>query len=99
MTAVKEQWKQRVVESIREAAAARGIDTGQIEAEQVITETPPDPKLGDIAFPLFPFARIFRTAPAQIAQDVQVILCNYDDTASEDETGKHIARAVGPYIN
>jgi len=99
MTAVKEQWKKRVVESLKEAAAAKGIDTGQIQPEQVITETPPDPKLGDIAFPLFPFARIFRTSPAQIAQEVQAILCGYEDTAAAEEEGKHCASAAGPYIN
>jgi len=99
MTAVKEEWKQRVFLALKSVAEATGIESGSIDTDQIIIETPPDPKLGDIAFPLFPFARIFRTAPAQIAQKVYERLCAYEDSTGEGEAGKHLIQAAGPYLN
>ena len=33
-------------------------------------ETPPDEKLGDLAFPCFPLAKVMRKAPPVIAQEL-----------------------------
>ena len=36
----------------------------------MVVETPPKPEMGDIAFPLFPFARALKKAPPLIAREV-----------------------------
>ena len=57
-------------------------------------EVPPDPQLGDFAFPCFKLAKQFRKAPPQVAQQL----------VSEIEQKKIIpegmsVKAVGPYVN
>lgn len=54
-------------------------------------ETPPDVDKGDIAFPMFPFAKILRTAPQAIAAGVVETLSGAG--------GAGRAEAVGPYVN
>ncbi len=55
-------------ELIREAV---GKESGRsIDLEEIIVETPPRPELGDLAFPMFPFAPLFRTSPKEIAERV-----------------------------
>ena len=54
-------------------------------------ETPPDEKLGDLAFPCFLLAKVMRKAPPIIAQELAGQL-------SEDELIDHID-AVGGYLN
>ena len=54
-------------------------------------EIPPDEKLGDLAFPCFPLAKIMRKAPAAIAQEL----------ASQLSSDEYVDRidAVGGYLN
>src|SRR6056297_2314874 len=94
MEAVKEQWKQRVAEALREVAVDHQIDPLSIEADSVVVETPPTPELGDIAFPLFPFARIFKTAPAKIAAEVAEKL-----TLNSEAAAAGTVQVAGPYLN
>ncbi|MCF7915838.1 MAG: arginine--tRNA ligase [Spirochaetaceae bacterium] len=94
MEAVKEQWKQRVAEALREVAVDHQIDPTAVEAESVVVETPPTPELGDIAFPLFPFARIFKTAPAKIAAEVAEKLTLHSEAAAAGTV-----QVAGPYLN
>lgn len=54
-------------------------------------ETPPDEKLGDLAFPCFPLAKVMRKAPPIIAQELAGEL-------SSDELIDHVD-AVGGYLN
>jgi arginyl-tRNA synthetase len=58
-------------------------------------ETPPDTGKGDIAFPMFPLARILRTRPDQIARVVTEAI--NADTDVPEAPGR--AEAVGPYVN
>lgn len=51
----------------------------------------PDPKMGDLAFPCFKLAKIFRKAPHMISKDL-VEKLNFNDEFSS-------VKAVGPYIN
>ncbi len=94
MEAVKEQWKQYVASALREAAVDLGVDPAAIEADAVVVETPPKPELGDIAFPLFPFARIFRTAPPKIAAEAAEKLKKNDEAAASGQV-----QVAGPYLN
>lgn len=94
MEAVKEQWKHYVAAALRELAAEHDIDPSAVEADAVITETPPTPELGDIAYPLFPFARILKTAPPKIAGEVAEKLMARDEVAAAGTV-----QAAGPYLN
>jgi arginyl-tRNA synthetase len=83
------EWKQRVHSALCRLLETKGIDPGVLPFESVITETPPQPELGDIAFPLFPYAKIMRDAPAAIAQKLKAALPAGDDAFSVE----------GPYLN
>lgn len=54
-------------------------------------ETPPNEKLGDLAFPCFPLAKVMRKAPPVIAQELK-------DELSKDEYIDRVD-AVGGYLN
>jgi len=56
----------------------------------ITPETPPDQSLGDIAFPLFPLARILKKNPAEIAQTVA--------SRCIAPAGTQVV-AQGPYVN
>ena len=57
-------------------------------------EIPPDPKLGDFAFPCFKLAKLFRKGPPQVAQAIAA------DLTAKGVVPKDLAfAAVGPYVN
>ncbi len=87
MQAVKELWRERIGAALEALAAEAGLPSPDWR-DLLQTETPPKPDMGDLAFPLFPFARIFRKAPPQIAADVAGLA-----------EGPGTARAAGPYVN
>jgi len=74
-----------------DSAEKYGADAGAIDRIPLILETPPKVELGDLAFPLFPFARVFKMNPAQIAAEVAEIL-NKDASLGS-------AEPAGPYVN
>jgi len=59
----KEPWKLKIVEILS------GFDES-IDPAQVIAEIPPKSEMGDLGFPMFGFAKLFKKSPAQIAQMV-----------------------------
>ena len=63
----------------------------ELEAIEKAVETPPDEKLGDLAFPCFPLAKVMRKAPPIIAQELK-------EQLSSDETIAQVD-AVGGYLN
>ncbi len=91
MEALKNIWKDRIKKALIDSAEKYGLDAGSVDGIPLILETPPKAELGDIAFPLFPFARVFKRNPAQIAAEVAEIL-NRDSSFGS-------AEAAGPYIN
>ncbi len=68
-----------------------GITNLEYEAVAKAVETPPDEKLGDLAFPCFPLAKVMRKAPPIIAQELK----------AEFESDELIEKvdAVGGYLN
>ncbi|MEX2443648.1 MAG: arginine--tRNA ligase [Alkalispirochaeta sp.] len=86
-------WKTRVLDALL-TIAGDGTDPSDLDATLLI-ETPPDTTKGDIAFPMFPFARVLRRNPAQIAAEVATSLNDASD--GTDTTGT--AEAIGPYVN
>ncbi|MFW5684416.1 MAG: arginine--tRNA ligase, partial [Spirochaetota bacterium] len=69
-------------------AHARGLEAPDTAP---VAETPPSADLGDLAFPMFPFARTFRTSPAEIATAVAKRLGSPTPAGS--------VAASGPYVN
>jgi arginyl-tRNA synthetase len=67
----------------------------ELEPEDVAGHlgAPPDPNLGDFAFPCFPLAKVWRKNPAQIAADVAARLTDSGSDLIAD------AQAAGPYVN
>jgi arginyl-tRNA synthetase len=90
----KEPWKQRVAAAIDVLVREAGGTADSVNPAHIIAETPPDPAMGDIGFPMFPYAKMLRKGPPQIAQMVCERLAG--------EGGSEAAgsfEAVGPYLN
>jgi len=92
MKKYQEQWRRIIAEALGSFAAesgAAGLDTGAL-----VVETPPKTEMGDIAFPMFPFAKSLRKGPpliaAEVAKRVQAV-------AGAGEAGTAVA--AGPYVN
>jgi len=92
MKKYRDQWRSRVAAAIVAAAGKAGA--GAVDPAALVTETPPRPEMGDIAFPMFPFARSFRKAPPAIAQDVARQLVDAPEVSAGDAV-----EAAGPYVN
>src|SRR6056297_3558168 len=86
MADYKAEWIERLTAALQAEASAGSVEIGEID---VLCETPPK-DLGDLAFPMFPFARVFRKSPAAIAE---AIAARLDD----EQAGE--AKAAGPYVN
>ncbi|MGQ7276429.1 arginine--tRNA ligase [Brevibacillus thermoruber] len=74
------------------AAALTRLGADQFTAETVydMLETPPNPSMGDIAFPCFQLAKALRKAPPLIAAEL---------AGEVSGTPIREAKAVGPYLN
>ncbi len=92
MREYRERWRDIVGTALAEVAADAGLPGPDRSA--VVAETPPRAEMGDIAFPMFPFARSLRKAPPVIAQEVARRI-----TQSGAGTGSGDAEPAGPYVN
>ncbi|HUI68866.1 MAG TPA: arginine--tRNA ligase [Spirochaetia bacterium] len=90
MRKYRDVWRERIAQALTGAAADAGISG--LDTSALATETPPRSDMGDIAFPMFPFARAFRKAPPAIAKDIagRVSMLAQDGDTVE---------AAGPYVN
>ncbi len=79
------------------AALTRLNPSDPWSAEQVLPliETPPNPEMGDYAFPCFTLAKQFRKAPPLIAQELETIFREDGPARPEWES----VQALGPYLN
>ena len=92
MNKYQDQWRRIIADALEKYAAetgAAGVDAGAL-----VVETPPRPEMGDIAFPMFPFAKVLRKGPPQIAVEVAKRAAGIADAA-----GAGTAAAEGPYVN
>jgi arginyl-tRNA synthetase len=92
MLTYKESWKARIAEALN-TLLPESVQ-GPIDPSQVIAEVPPQPELGDLGFPLFPFAKLLRQSPLHLAQAVVRVL----DVQGTTEPGDRYS-AEGPYVN
>lgn len=93
MTNLKEQCSIIVADALNKFATENNLQTS-IPIENLVIETPPNPEMGDVGIPMFPFAKVLRKAPPMIAEAVVAIV-------SKDERSASIGQflAVGPYVN
>lgn len=97
MKDVKEECRSIVTEALNKIAAEKNIDIAGA-TDKIAVETPPNPEMGDIGMPMFPFAKMFRGAPMQIAKDVAAkIAAEQELSAKAKQIGEFIA--FGPYVN
>lgn len=81
------------MESLKQSVAERIAAAASMPVAEVLAalEYPPDPTLGDLAFPCFPLAKVRRQAPPKIAADLAAALAPGAPVAAW--------RAAGPYLN
>lgn len=91
MDNVRLQWRSLVAKTLNKI---KPETSPEICGEELSLETPPNPEMGDIGFPLFGFAKSFKTSPAKIAEELFKILSE-DDEALKLGTPK----ADGAYFN
>ncbi|NTU30354.1 arginine--tRNA ligase [Brevibacillus sp. HB1.1] len=83
-------YKHQVAEMIAATLSSMGVDTLTKEAVYGMLETPPNPAMGDVAFPCFQLAKALRKAPPMIAAELAGQLSGAPLRESQ---------AVGPYVN
>lgn len=93
MDSAKDLWRGRVAAALSEMMAADNVAAdGSVDVEKTVTaEIPPDPTMGDLGFPMFPFAKLLRKPPARIAETCAAALSrSFPDAA---------VAPSGPYVN
>jgi arginyl-tRNA synthetase len=94
MTETKAAWKRIIARALEAYARGKGLQPKLPAASSIVLEKPPQPELGDFGFPMFPYAKLLRMAPQQLAQSLAALV-------AEDEEAKSLglAKAEGPYLN
>lgn len=88
MKEITEQWTAKVLSTLDEIASTLGIDASGF-ADLLHVGKPPKSDMGDLSYPLFPFAKELKTSPVQLAAQVAEKLdCSNDNI-----------KAHGPYVN
>ncbi len=94
MVETKAAWKRIIARALEGYAAEKGVAAPMPAADAIVLERPPTSELGDFGFPMFPYAKLLRSAPALVAQAVARIVER--DPAAARLGG---AAAEGPYLN
>jgi arginyl-tRNA synthetase len=88
MKNLQDLWKKRFHAELERLHAGQGQSLG---VEQVIAETPPKPEMGDLAFPMFGYAKSLRMAPPLLSKQLVQALAPFSAEAE--------IFALGPYVN
>ncbi len=88
MKDLQQDWKNRVIVTLEKMAADAGIELVDLD-DRLSVGKPPKPEMGDLSFPLFPFAKDFRKAPPALAAEAAALL-------GGEKAGVNTA---GPYLN
>ena len=87
MQTIKARIAEKIAESVKLIRAEAELESAAVVS---MLEYPPDPTMGDLAFPCFKLSKILRTSPVQIAQRLTEMLS--DDCIARVE-------AVNGYLN
>ncbi len=93
MKQIKEEIRFIISDILKTIAREEGISETDMGKDAIVVETPPKPEMGDIAIPLFPFAKLFKTSPQKIAEKVA------GEWEKRKEISIHNASPAGPYLN
>ena len=88
---VRQSWKALVEKEL--ASYALTILGKEVDLPPLAVQTPPKPELGDLAFPLFAYAKILKTAPPMLAAELKSRLEKLEDRPLGD------LLVAGPYLN
>ncbi len=88
---VRQSWKSLVEKEL--ASYALTILGKEVDLPPLAVQTPPKPELGDLAFPLFAYAKILHTAPPMLAATLKDRIENQADRPLGD------LLVAGPYLN
>lgn len=94
MRQLRDTWKTlvgREIEAYANEMATAGMQIAELG--ELVVQKPPKPELGDIAFPLFAYAKAFRTAPHKLAG----LLCERLEKRTDLPEGELLV--AGPYLN
>lgn len=83
----KRKTAEKIYEAITELTENAGLSAEEINS---LLEYPPDPEMGDIAFPCFRLSKVLRAAPPKIAAELA-------EKTADFELGT--SQAVGGYLN
>ena len=91
---VKEYWRQLISDQLLLLAKEKSIDEKEIQkAGELVVQVPPKPEMGDLAFPLFGFAKVFHSSPNQIVSMLHERLIQREDINADS------ILPAGPYLN
>ena len=88
MNDMKDIWSDKVLGALEDLARQAGVEPAGF-AERLSVGKPPRTDMGDLSFPLFPFAKDFRKAPPALAAELAEALGGEPSGVS----------AAGPYLN
>lgn len=91
LAAVRETWKTLIEEKLSLYANEKMGEATTLPPISV--QTPPKPELGDLAFPLFVYAKLLRIAPAALATELKTRIESLEDRVKGD------LLVAGPYLN
>lgn len=91
LNAVREIWKSLIEEQL--ALYAKEVLGQDQVLPPLAVQTPPKPELGDLAFPLFAYAKLLRTAPPMLAATLK------DRIEKLDQRPLGELLVAGPYLN
>lgn len=86
----KTEFKQIILNAVNLFIKQKGLEAQEISENSIVVQSAPNPEMGDLGCPMFAFAKSFKMAPAQIAQEV-ASLCE------KSSLGQILS--VGPYVN
>lgn len=89
MCAPKDFWRKKIYAELEALASASDVSL-PFDEGQMAVERPPRPDLGDMAFPLFPLAKLLRKGPPQIAAELATRIGDLPEGRCQ---------AAGPYLN
>ena len=88
MKEIKAHWTSRVLESLSVIAAEKGAENRNFDRDIKVSK-PPKTELGDLSFPMYPFAKYLHYNAADLARRVAEMLGGTDGGIN----------AAGPYLN
>ncbi len=88
---IRQTWKEYVGFQLQKLAVEK-LGEG-VSIPPLVVQTPPKPEMGDIAFPLFSYAKAFHLGPQQIAAQLK------ERIEQDPEAPRGTLLLAGPYLN